>query len=210
MHCTRLAPELSATSSIERGWIMDSGCAARILRIRQRFSFYRGRVSSIRTRSPTRLSLASSCAFSRFDARTTRSYCGWRYTRSIRTTRVFCIASLTTTPCRVLRSPTRLPLPLAEHRVDPREIPPGLAQPRRVLGHAHRELEPQREDLLAEVARLLLELLVGEIAPLARLHRAAIRASGCASRTSSRCPSSARPSGTPRAPRLPARPASRR
>src|SRR5204863_9832390 len=28
MHCTRLAPELSATSSIERGWIMDSGCAA--------------------------------------------------------------------------------------------------------------------------------------------------------------------------------------
>src|SRR5437899_7317337 len=31
MHCTRLAPELSATSSIERGWIMDSGCAAQDL-----------------------------------------------------------------------------------------------------------------------------------------------------------------------------------
>src|SRR5437762_1026461 len=229
MHCTRLAPELSATSSIERGWIMDQDVRLRTLRIRQRFSFDRGRVSSISTRSPTRLSLASSCAFSRFDARTTRSYCGWRYTRSIRTTRVFCIASLTTTPCRVLRSPTRLPLPLAEHRVDAREIPPGLAQPRRVLGHAHRELEPQRKDLLAELVRLLRELLVGEIAPLARLHRrrssnarpacrargavparAAIRASGCASRTSSRWPSSARPSGTPRAPRPPARPASRR
>src|SRR5436190_16100132 len=31
MHCTRLAPELSATSSIERGWIMDSGRAAQDL-----------------------------------------------------------------------------------------------------------------------------------------------------------------------------------
>src|SRR3989449_3923063 len=89
----------------------------------------------------------------------------------MRTTRVFCIASLTTTPSRVLRSPTRLPLPLAEHRVGPREIPPSLGEARGVLGHPHRELEPEIEDLLAELARLLRELLVREIAPLARLHR---------------------------------------
>src|SRR2546428_13512277 len=31
MHCTRLAPELSATSSIDRGWIMDSGRSAQDL-----------------------------------------------------------------------------------------------------------------------------------------------------------------------------------
>jgi len=61
------------------------------------------------TRSPTWLSLASSCAFSFFDMRMTRWYFGWRYTRSIRTTRVFCIASLTTTPSRLLRSPTAYP-----------------------------------------------------------------------------------------------------
>src|SRR2546425_818440 len=138
MHCTRLAPELSATSSIERGWIMDSGCAAQ---------------------------------------------------------------DLADPPALLLRQR------------------PGLLDQDAVPDPA----------LVGLVARLLRELLVGEIAPLARLHRrrssnarpacrargavparAAIRASGCASRTSSRCPSSARPSGTPRAPRPPARPASRR
>src|SRR5437867_12669196 len=31
MHCTRLAPELSATSSIDRGWIIASRCAAQDL-----------------------------------------------------------------------------------------------------------------------------------------------------------------------------------
>src|SRR5437879_4351126 len=140
MHCTRLAPELSATSSIERGWIMDSGCAAQ---------------------------------------------------------------DLADPPALLLRQGPGL----LDQAALPDPAPLGLA----------------------ELVRLLRELLVGEIAPLARLHRrrssnarpacrargavparAAIRASGCASRTSSRWPSSARPSGTPRAPRLPARPASRR
>src|SRR3989338_2827656 len=160
---TFLAPELSATSSIDRGWIIAYDARLRILRIRQRFSFDSGRVSSISTRSPVRLSLASSCAFSFFDIRMTRSYRGCRYTRSILTTRVFCIASLTTIPSRVFRSPTGLPLPLAEHRLRPREVPPGLAQPRRVLRGAHRELEAQVEDLLAELVGLLPELVVREI-----------------------------------------------
>ena len=44
--------------------------------MRQRFSFESGRVSSIRTRSPTWLSFASSCALSFFDMRMTRWYFG--------------------------------------------------------------------------------------------------------------------------------------
>src|SRR3989338_668469 len=148
MHWTFLAPELSATSSIDRGWIIAYDARLRIFRIRQRFSFDSGRVSSMSTRSPTRLSLASSCAFSFFDIRMTRWYRGWRYTRSIFTTRVFCIASLTTTPSRVLRSPTGLCLPLAEHREGAREVPPCLAQPGRILGNPRRELEQEIEDLL--------------------------------------------------------------
>src|SRR4029434_6961431 len=44
----------------------------RTLRIRQRFYFEIGAVFSINPRSPTRLSLVSSCALSFFEARTTR------------------------------------------------------------------------------------------------------------------------------------------
>src|SRR2546427_5759716 len=108
MHCTFLAPELSATSSIERGWIIGQDTRVRILLIRHRFSLESGRVSSISTRSPTRLSFASSCALTFLALRTTRSYRGCRYTRSILTTRVFCMASLTTTASRVFRSPSAM------------------------------------------------------------------------------------------------------
>src|SRR5438093_4799372 len=171
MHWTFLAPELSATSSIERGWIIGQDTWLRTLRIRQRFCLEIGRVSSMRTRSPTRLSLFSSCALSCFDIRMTRWYRGWRNTRSILTTRVFCIASDTTTPSRLFRSPTGSALPLAEHGVGPRQISPRLAQPRRVLGHPRRELEPEIEDLFRELTRLLDDFLLGEIAPLGGLHR---------------------------------------
>src|SRR5436309_11070430 len=170
MHWTFLAPELSATSSIERGWIIGQDTWLRTLRIRQRFCLEIGRVSSTRTRSPTRLSLFSSCALSCFDIRMTRWYRGWRNTRSIRTTRVFCIASDTTTPSRLFRSPTGCAFPLAEHGVRPRQILLRLAQPRRVLGHPHRELEPEIEDLLGQLPRLLLELVLGELTPLRRFH----------------------------------------
>src|SRR5882672_8097772 len=203
MHCTFLAPELSATSSIERGWIIGQDTRLRILLIRHRFSRESGRVSSISTRSPTRLSFASSCALTFLALRTTRSYFGCRYTRSILTTRVFCMASLTTTASRVFRSPSAMPLgplPLARcprrcrclrlrlcgrsclalgrrllllrhglgHRGDrrghgrrrhlhprallpqdgqgPSDVAPRLAEPGRVLGHAHRELEAQIEN----------------------------------------------------------------
>src|SRR6266850_3038119 len=214
MHWTFLAPELSATSSIERGWIIGQDTWLRTLRIRQRFCFEIGRVSSMRTRSPTRLSLFSSCALSCFDIRMTRWYRGWRNTRSILTTRVFCIASDTTTPSRLFRSPTGPALPLAEHGVGPRQISPRLAQPRRVLGHPRRELEPEIEDLFRELACLLDDFVLGEIAPLRGLHRLLLIARpliarASATRTASRYRSSGPPSGTRRAPRPPARRSSR-
>src|SRR5207249_1803618 len=162
---------VNCRSRIERGWIIGQDTWLRTLRIRQRFCLEIGRVSSMRTRSPTRLSLFSSCALSCFDIRMTRWYRGWRNTRSILTTRVFCIASDTTTPSRLFRSPTGSALPLAEHGVGPRQISPRLAQPRRVLGHPRRELEPEIEDLFRELTRLLDDFLLGEIAPLGGLHR---------------------------------------
>src|SRR4029453_12347357 len=122
----------------------------------------------MRTRSPTRLSLFSSCAFSFFDIRMTRWYRGGRNTRSILTPRFFCIASETTTPSRFFRSPTGAALLLAEHRLGPRQVLPRVPQPRGILGHPHRELEAQIEDLFVELARLLLELLLGQLAPLGR------------------------------------------
>src|SRR5262245_29103797 len=62
-------------------------------------------------------------------------------------------------------------LPLAEHGVGPRQILLRLAQPRGVLGHPHRELEPEIENLLGQLPRLLLELVLGELTPLRRFHR---------------------------------------
>src|SRR5438552_9108234 len=247
MHCTFLAPELSATSSIERGWIIGQDTRVRILLIRHRFSLESGRVSSISTRSPTRLSFASSCALTFLALRTTRSYRGCRYTRSILTTRVFCMASLTTTASRVFRSPSAMPLgplPLARcprrrrclrlrlcgqrclalgrrllllrhglgHRGDrrghgrrrrlrpsallaqdgqgPSDVAPRLAEPGRVLGHAHRELEAQIENFLGQLADLLPHLVLAQIPPLGRFHPLPLRAPARGRRTSSGYPSS--------------------
>src|SRR5205807_10672093 len=120
--------------------------------------------------------LVTTCAISFSDALTTRWKRGWRNTRSIRTTRVFCIASDTTTPSRLFRSPTGGALLLAEHCVGPRQILLRLAQPRGVLGHPHRELEPEIENLLGQLPRLLLELVRGELTPLRRLHLESPRA----------------------------------
>src|SRR5262245_10521862 len=105
----------------------------------------------------------------------------------MRTTRVFCILSLTTTPSRVLRSPrspTGLTLlglghtragglsPLAQNGLGPGQILLGLVYPGRALGNPHGDLKSQIEDLLAQLSRLLRDLFVAEIAPLGRLHRA--------------------------------------
>src|SRR5438045_1623553 len=110
----------------------------------------------MRTRSPTLLALDSSCAFSRLDRVITRSYRGWRNTRSMRTTRVFVILSLTTTPSRVFVSaipvflcgPADVQGTLSQGGLGPGEVALGLADARRVLRHPHRQLEPQVEELL--------------------------------------------------------------
>src|SRR5262245_27851014 len=129
----------------------------------------------MRTRSPTRLSLFSSCAFSFFDIRMTRWYRRFRYPRSTVTTRVCVISSETTTPSRFFPSPTGAALLLAEHRLGPRQVLPRLPQPRGILGHPHRELEAQIEDLFVELTPLLLELLFRQLAPLRRLHDQSLR-----------------------------------
>src|SRR4029453_14576970 len=69
-----------------------------------------------------------------------------------------------------LRRPREAPRPLSQDGPGPRQVPPGDRHPRRVLGHAHRELEPQVEELLSELAGLLLQLLVGHLTPLVCLH----------------------------------------
>src|SRR5262245_49930607 len=107
------------------------------------------------------------------------------------TTRVLVILSLTTTASRVFASATDLSsrapeLALPQHRLHPRQVPLGLPDARGVLGHAHRELESQIEQLLVELLRLLLELVARHLAPLLRLHvmwSPGLTARGCGTRT---------------------------
>src|SRR5581483_2246735 len=174
----------------------------RISLIRHRLSLDRGRVSTMRTRSPTCASFRSSCALNRLVRFTTRWYRGWRNARSTATTRVLGILSLTTTPTRVfvtpgLPGPSRPPepeRPLAEERLHPGQLPPRLPDPRRVLGHRHRDLEPEVEDLLPELARLLRELAVAQVTQVRPpLHRPASLRRAAA-------PGLAVPAGRPAAP----------
>src|SRR5262245_36675104 len=151
---------------------------SRISLIRHRLSLDRGRVSTISTRSPTCAAFCSSCALNRFVRLITRSYLGCRKARSTATTRVLLILSLTTSPTRVF-STRLLPLaalqperPLAQERFDAGQLAPGLADARRILGHRHRDLEPEVENLLPELARLLPELGLAQIAQVClALHR---------------------------------------
>src|SRR5690606_17265891 len=71
---------------------------------RQRLSFDSGRVSMMRTVSPAFAEFSSSCALSRVVRVTIFLYIGCGTRRSIATTTVFCISSLTTMPTRVLRA----------------------------------------------------------------------------------------------------------
>src|SRR3954471_11611771 len=101
-----LAPELSATFTIDSCWIIG-GLPYRarfsISTSRHRLSLDSGRVSTIRTVSPTFAEFSSSWAFRRFVRVTILPYTGCGTRRSIATTTVFSILSLTTRPVRVLR-----------------------------------------------------------------------------------------------------------
>jgi hypothetical protein len=75
---------------------------------RQRFVADIGRDSSMRTVSPMRASLVSSCALNLVVRRMTRLYNRWRASRSTDTTMVLSILSLTTRPTFVFRLPCTL------------------------------------------------------------------------------------------------------
>jgi hypothetical protein len=59
---------------------------------------------------------------------------------------------------------------LADDRVGPGQVAARDADARGVLGHAHRELEAEVEDLLRELAYLLRHLVLGQLTPLGGLH----------------------------------------
>src|SRR5258708_68450 len=99
--------------------------------------------------------------------------------RSTRTMMVLSQASLTTTPWRMrfgiassllLRGGLGGPGALALDGLDPRDVAPHLAHPRRILELAARPLEAQVEGLLGEVVDLLLQLVGGLRPDVARLH----------------------------------------
>src|SRR6059058_1627699 len=120
---------------------------------RHRLSFDNGRVSTIRTVSPTFAEFSSSWAFRRFVRVTILPYTGCGTRRSIATTTVFAILSLTTRPVRVLRefrsvvlsalvisammfsraSARALELALAQDGLEARDILADPAQPERVF-----------------------------------------------------------------------------
>src|SRR5262249_38757876 len=98
---------------------------------------------------------------------------------------------------------------LAQDRQRAGDVTPRLAEPRRILGDAHRELEAEVEDLLGQLADLLPDLVLAQIPPLRRFHRSPLTAPARGSRTSSGSPSSGRrsetlPGPSPRS-RLPSR-----
>src|SRR3954471_20531818 len=76
---------------------------------RQRLVFDSGRVSTMRTVSPTPAVLASSCAWNLTVERTTFLYLGWLLITSTLTTIVFSPLSEMTTPRRSWRRPRSLP-----------------------------------------------------------------------------------------------------
>src|SRR5258707_9157685 len=65
----------------------------------------------------------------------------------------------------------RLAAALGEDRLDPRDIAPRLADPRRILELAARALKAQVEDLLAKPFHLLGQLIRRLAPQIARLHR---------------------------------------
>src|SRR6059036_2645675 len=99
MHRTSLAPVLSATRHRDSCWITGGYLAlSTISTTRHRLVLDSGRVSEMRTVSPTCASLASSCALSLVVRRMILWYRGWLTWLEIRTTTVLFMASATTTP----------------------------------------------------------------------------------------------------------------
>src|SRR5205823_11962311 len=98
----------------------------------------------MRTVSPVLAAFSSSCAFTRLVRVTILPYTGCGTRRSISTTTVFCILSLTTSPVRVLRERREIAvepvglvisaiglclLLFAQHGLEARQVPAVPAQP---------------------------------------------------------------------------------
>src|SRR5579862_1566723 len=93
--------------------------------------------------------------------------------RSTETTIVLSCLSLTTRPCRIRLGMFRhsaLGLLRGQNRLDPGDVPPHLAHPRRVLELARGLAEAQVELRLPQVQELGLELVRGLRPKIARLH----------------------------------------
>src|SRR6266576_1024279 len=104
MHRSSLAPVLSATRSLDSCWIIYFATSSTSAR-RQFFVFDSGRVSTMRTTSPTLAVLSASWAWNFVERRTTFLYRACAFTVSTRTTIVLSIALETTTPRRSWRRP---------------------------------------------------------------------------------------------------------
>src|SRR3990172_6781286 len=96
---------------------------------------------------------------------------------SMRTVIVFSRASLTTTPCRVLRPATLLcgvsateEPPLVSHRQHPGDVATTQAQLAGALEGAGDVLEPEVEDRLARITQRRLQRLVVHVPDLLGLH----------------------------------------
>src|SRR6185437_10455036 len=164
---------------------------------RQRLSFDRGRVSAIRTVSPVLAVFSSSCALTRLVRVTILPYTGCGTRRSIATTTVFCILSLTTRPVRVLRvarvsapvvlvisaigqsllSPARRAGTrrrarslLALYRLQPRQVPANHPQPQRIVQRLRRAPELEAELLLLELANPSLNVVRRHLANFVSPH----------------------------------------
>src|SRR5690349_494399 len=120
----------------------------------------------MRTVSPVLAEFSSSCAFTRVVRVTIFPYTGCGTRRSIATTTVFCILSLTTRPVRTLREP-RVTAPfvcvisaigrsllrehlLTEHSLESGDVAAKNAQAERVLERLRRAAELEAETLLLQ------------------------------------------------------------
>src|SRR5438067_13905463 len=105
MHRISFAPELSATFSRVSCWIIHYRAFSTISSTRQRFSLEIGRVSVMRTRSPTPHSFLGSWTLKRARCWTVLRYRRWAFEEPTWTMTVLSILSLITVPRRTLRRP---------------------------------------------------------------------------------------------------------
>src|SRR6266540_559356 len=183
MHWAFLAPELSATSSIVRGWIMAVGSASPVhagkdlpdapsLVLGQRPRLFEqdpvahlariGLVVSFEPLRPRDDPLVAGMAVHALDDHHARLGHLVAHHHAFLRLGLAHVARLLSARARRRA--------LAQDSLGPREVPLGLLYPRRILGHAHRELEPEIEQLFRQLLDLLLQLVAVHLPPARRFH----------------------------------------